>query len=44
MTDWSSRFERLAGPGGARGAALMVVAWLLLMVLDPGPQRSCGLS
>lgn len=39
MTDWSSRFERLAGPGGARGAALMVVAWLLLMVLEPGPQR-----
>ena len=39
MTDWSSRFERLAGPGGARGAALMAVAWLLLMVLDPGPQQ-----
>src|SRR5690349_1929609 len=39
MTDWTSSFERLAGPGGARGAALLAVAWLLSMVLDPGPQR-----
>jgi adenylate cyclase len=39
MTDWTSRFERLAAAGGARGAVLMVVAWLLLMVLDPGAQQ-----
>ncbi|MGH8481405.1 MAG: CHASE2 domain-containing protein [Nevskiaceae bacterium] len=39
MTDWTWRFERLAGPGGGRAAALLAVAWLLLMVLDPGPQQ-----
>jgi adenylate cyclase len=37
MTDWTSRFDRLAGPGGARAAALLAVAWLLLMALEPGP-------
>jgi adenylate cyclase len=39
MTDWTWRFDRLAGPGGARAAALLAVAWLLLMVLDPGLQQ-----
>ncbi len=39
MTDWTSRFERLAGAGGARGAVLLAVAWLLLMFLEPGPQQ-----
>jgi len=39
MTAWTWRFERLAGPGGARAAALLAVAWLLVMVLEPGPQQ-----
>jgi adenylate cyclase len=39
MTDWTSRFDRLVGPGGARAAALLSVAWLLFMVLDPAPQQ-----
>jgi adenylate cyclase len=39
MTDWTWRFERLAGPAGARAAALLVVAWLLLMVIDAGAQQ-----
>jgi adenylate cyclase len=37
MTDWTSRFDRLAGPGGARAAVLLAVAWLLLMTLELGP-------
>jgi CHASE2 domain-containing sensor protein len=39
MTDWTWRFERLAGPTGARAAALLVIAWLLLMVIDAGAQQ-----
>ena len=39
MTDSSWRFERWAGAGGGRAAALLTVAWLLFMVLDPAPQQ-----
>lgn len=39
MTDSKSRFERLAGPRGARGAVLASVLTLLIMVLDAAPQQ-----
>lgn len=39
MTDWTWRFERLAGPAGARAAALLIVAWMVLMVIDAGAQQ-----
>jgi len=39
MTDWISRFKQLAGPGGARGALLVAMLWLLAMALEPAPQE-----
>lgn len=39
MTDWKSRFNRIAGRGGARAALLVAVAWLLSMVFDSAPQQ-----
>jgi len=39
MTEWRSRFSRLAGRGGARAALLVAIAWLLAMALDASPQQ-----
>ena len=39
MTDLSSRFSRLAGPDGSRGAVLVAVLWVLAMAWDPAPQQ-----